>query len=158
MSHPSPKNTNKSRLSKELMASIYESVILQWELGLKDHKNFSIRAKEFQTFRRSFELVLEPMKSAVEFETRSQSPWPAKRNWIVFSDGEGSQARSVLKHLRNAAAHGHIEKGGTTLQFNSYNTKGKQVMQGQLESKIFIDFIKALLKTAVIKTPKGVGP
>ena len=49
----SQKNTNKTLLGKAVMATIYESVILRWELGFKDHKGFSIRVKEFAEIGRA---------------------------------------------------------------------------------------------------------
>lgn len=138
-------------LGKKLMATIYEFVILRWEQRWQD-ANFDIRAKKFKEFEREINFKREALLDVVKFKERMSSSWPTNKNWIVFTDSEKSQAKSILKHLRHAAAHAHIEKITTTvLQFKSYNLNKKQVMQGQIEQKYLEQFLNALAETVKSK-------
>lgn len=132
------------------MRFLYEHVILRWELDIESQKGFNIKKKEFQAFRRGNGITLEPLANAAEFAARMNTPLPAG-NWFVFSNTESAQPRSLFKHIRNAAAHGHIKKIGKKLSFQSYNTKGKETMRGEIQVGLFEQFIHALVDTATTK-------
>lgn len=142
-------NVNKTRLPKELMAFLYGQVILRWEKDLALHTGFNIQRKEFQTFRRKHGITLDPQKNIEDFTNRMKSALPSG-SWFVFCDRESAQSKSLFKHIRNAAAHGHIRKTGSKISLHSYSQK-KEVMRGEIEIKIFEAFILALVDTATSK-------
>lgn len=148
------KNINPGRLSKELMAFLYEQVVLRWELDLAQHTGFNIRQKEFQVFQQKNGITFEPLKNTVDFANRMKAPLPSG-NWFVFCDTQGSQTKSLFKHLRNAAAHGRIRKTRTKLSLQSFNIEKKEVMKGEIEMEIFEPFVRALVGTAITKQPRA---
>ncbi len=151
------KNINPSRLPKETLALLYEQVILRWELDLAQHAGFDIRQKEFQAFRRKNEITLEPLNNSEEFANRMNAPLPSG-NWFIFCNTASAQTQSLFRHLRNAAAHGHIRKTRAKLSFQSFNTKKKEVMKGEIEMEIIEPFVRALVGTAITRQPRANEP
>ena len=137
-------------LSKDLMSKIYDSLIWRWEKRWKDSdEKFHIEARCFKEFRNRIKLHLESVGSAKDFEIRMQSSMPKNSSWLVFVDLKKSQVKSILYHLRNAAAHAHFVKPSRNfLEFKSTGQDGKRVMQGRIEVRHFQSLINALAETA----------
>jgi hypothetical protein len=139
-------------LSKDLMSKIYDSLIWRWEKRWKDgNEKFHIDARCFKEFKGRIKLHVESVAGAKGFEDRMQLPTPSNNNWMVFTDPKESKVKSILYHLRNAAAHAHFAKPSRNfLEFKSDNLQGKRVMQGRIEVRHFQSFINALSDTAKV--------
>lgn len=137
-------------LSKDLIATIYSCLIWRWEKRWENgDEKFHIEARCFREFQSRIKLHTEFVKGDKGFGTRMRSPIPKNKNWIVCTDPKKSQVKSILYHLRNAAAHAHFVKPSQNfLEFKSDDLQGKRVMQGRIEVKHFQSLINALAETA----------
>jgi hypothetical protein len=94
------------------------------------------------------------LENASEFAARMSAP-TLEGNWFVFCNAKFAQPKTLLKHIRNAAAHGHIVKFGNKLSLKSHNTQGKENMRGEITLNLFEPFITALVATATTKEIEG---
>lgn len=150
-------NPNPTNISKSDIALLYVEILLRWEKGLKD-VGFNIRAKGFNKFLKDNALEIVSRDSlpemTVAFEEHSPTLKAKEQNILIFYNVNGSQAKSLYFHVRNAIAHGHIErvKIGRAYYYyfegNRDNTLQRERMKGQIKASILHNFVTALQLTA----------
>ena len=153
---PNRKNVNLSRLPKDLMADLYERIILRWELDVKVSENgFDIRDKQLKAFLSDNKIYLQAYDNQTEYSSNQDITLKEEVNdYLYFVNIESSQPKSILRHLRNAVAHAHVQKVKNQLLLNAFNIKKQEVMRGKLKQKIFISFVDALVTSSRPKKSK----
>lgn len=68
--------------------------------------------------------------------------WFDTRQLVSHIGKTNDTAAHYLRHIRNAIAHGNIQKEDSLIKVKDFNINGKQTMQGQLPIKQFWEFIK----------------
>ena len=104
-------NTNPSKFTRVELADIYEKLVLYYELtqGL-EREHLSIRVKGYRTLVDSLALEVKPFPTEQALADVELPQFDSKQNLIWFHDAKNSQLKSLFYHLRNAAAHGDIER------------------------------------------------
>ena len=104
-------NTNPSKFTRAELADIYEKLVLYYELtqGL-EREHLSIRVKGYRPLVDSLALEVKPFSTEQALADVELPQFDSKQNLIWFHDAKNSQLKSLFYHLRNAAAHGDIER------------------------------------------------
>jgi hypothetical protein len=125
-------------------------VLLRWELELQG-KSFSIRDKGFRVFQKSESLELlvvdklDDLSSCVAKVMKRLGEEQA--SFFLFYNNQGSQAKSLFKHLRDAIAHGNISQmkiGRSNYLRVENHYRNNTRMVGQIKAVRMEDFIHAL--------------
>lgn len=112
-------------------------------------KDYKIENKELRNFRKEKKIELIYNKTGKKWEEISQE---SKHNEIQFKRIDSRNiCANLFVHLRNAFAHGYIEKDKVTnsLHFQNYDPKAKNVcvMDGRMTFKNLSELINKMLKT-----------
>ena len=70
--------------------------------------------------------------------------WFDTKEKMTSAGKVNDQASHFLRHIRNAIAHGNIQKENSLIKVKDYNINGKQTMQGQLPIELFWSFIEVV--------------
>ena len=132
------KTININNLSKEEINSFYDFVC-DYELNIKNkYGNYNLNDTKLIAFCATNHIALKNKRSKLPylfwFSTHQD-----KRTKI------NDKAHHLMRHIRNAFAHGLIKKEGKNFTFQDYSTIGTQTMGGHIRCVLFwamLDLLK----------------
>ena len=131
---------NKNNLSKEDIFNFYNYVCAYEENIKADYGRFHFDDPNFTTFCKQNNI--NPKKKLKN---------PSNNFWFKSFPKRGinDMAHHLLRHIRNAFAHGLITKKKDTFYFKDFSTSEKQTqtMGGQMRCDLFWSFLEELIKT-----------
>lgn len=132
-------NANPQGFSKSELADFYEQIILYHEVtgGLQGIK-FSVRSKSFRKLLAEIELEFKRFSTLPELSkhiTEQGGAKPYTKSFCWFHDSENNSLKSVLKLLRNSAAHAHIKRVKRSQIWYSITHKYKNTTKLVIEMK-----------------------
>ena len=132
------KTININNLSKEEINSFYDFVC-DYELNIKNkYGNYNLNDTKLIAFCATNHIALKNKRSKLPYLfwfTTHQD----KRTKI------NDKAHHLMRHIRNAFAHGLIKKEGKNFTFQDYSTIGTQTMGGHIRCDLFwamLDLLK----------------
>ena len=148
-----PTNVDNSNIGDQSLLDLFKNIQLVWEKAYKSKKTgFNIRNKKFNSFRKQTGLKIiikkqDEIESCANHEGFFDSG--KHQNIFIFSS-TNSQAYDLLRHLRNAIAHGSFQKEQINredyLSFTDSYGK-KYTMLGKIKFSLLANFIEALYAT-----------
>ena len=134
------KTSNENNLSKEDIGRLY-NYLCRYEREIKySYGHFDFNDIGFQEFCKENQIAPKNGRSHLpnKFAFHAEKPKRAQIN---------DMAHHLLRHIRNAIAHGLVTKKGKMLYWKDYNVNMKETMNGQIREDLFWSFLKRLIET-----------
>lgn len=133
-------NANRYAFSRKELADIYEKLVLSHELaGGYESVKFNSRNKKFRKLVKDIELDFKRFKTINELnkvlQHEKQKPEAMTKNICWFLDSQQNSIKSVLKLLRNSAAHAHIMRTKTNVIWYSMEHQYRKQTKFRLQMK-----------------------
>lgn len=135
-------------LSDKELLNGYKSIILYYELNIANSaiKNFDARKPKWRQYRKKYhKLRLKPLNSGYTSKFRTIT-----EPFFCFNNlKKEPRTQALFRHLRNAYAHGNVEKVKINNKwwyycFEDKNDSGKVTMQGQIPTGKLKELIQEL--------------
>lgn len=134
------KTSNENNLSKDDINRLY-NYICRYERDIKhSYGKFDFNNADFQNFCKDNQIAPKNGRSHLpnRFAFNAEKP---KRSLV------NDMAHHLLRHIRNAIAHGLVKKKGRILYWKDYNTNMKETMDGHIREDLFWSFLEKLILT-----------
>ena len=132
-------------LTDDLAAFIYNEVIFGYEQHYKTRVGFDIGNSEIKTVLKQHDIAIYKYDTNADAKANIEQDWQLESgNFVRFSDVHGSQAKSILRHLRNAFAHARFEVCDDSWLIHDAQG-GKFTMVARMPAKALKEFTMALV-------------